>query len=79
MADVRKEVCYEGCTPEAYLIKWKVKPGSKINQGTVLLLYDDKIPNGSKESLCNLKKLKATVVGSVTRLLKEEGEKMYFG
>ncbi|GLH06019.1 CTD nuclear envelope phosphatase 1 homolog [Gryllus bimaculatus] len=50
--------------------KWKVKEGTFVSIGRVLLLYDINSSNGREE----LKKLKATQMGMVRKLLAREGE-----
>ncbi|KAG8257020.1 RNA polymerase II [Homalodisca vitripennis] len=54
----------------AKIVKWKVEEGTIVYEGRVLLLYDLKSNNGTAE----LKKLKATEVGTVRKLLAKEGE-----
>uniref|UniRef100_A0A1B6L9H7 RNA polymerase II subunit A C-terminal domain phosphatase n=1 Tax=Graphocephala atropunctata TaxID=36148 RepID=A0A1B6L9H7_9HEMI len=54
----------------AKIVKWKVEEGTIVYEGRVLLLYDLKSNTGAAE----LKKLKATEVGTVRKLLAKEGE-----
>lgn len=54
----------------AEIVKWKVKEGTRVCDGRVLLLYGVKSSDGSVEQ----KKLKATNVGTVRKLLAKEGE-----
>lgn len=61
------------CLPtlkSAKIIKWKVEEGTIVYEGRVILLYDVILSEGSSEQ----KKLKATEVGTVRKLLVKEGE-----
>lgn len=61
------------CLPSknsAKIVKWKVVEGTIVYEGRVLVLYDIKSSDGTTEQ----KKLKATGVGKVRKLLVEEGE-----
>uniref|UniRef100_A0A1B6DUE4 RNA polymerase II subunit A C-terminal domain phosphatase n=2 Tax=Clastoptera arizonana TaxID=38151 RepID=A0A1B6DUE4_9HEMI len=61
------------CLPtlnSAKIIKWKVGEGTIVYEGRVILLYDISLSNGCTEQ----KKLKATEVGTVRKLLVKEGE-----
>lgn len=50
--------------------KWKVKEGTIVSAGRLLLLYDAKPGSGKPE----IQKLKATAVGTVRKLLAKEGD-----
>lgn len=54
----------------AKIVKWKVDVGTIVYEGRVLLLYNVKSNAGESE----LRKLKATDVGTVRKLLVKEGE-----
>ncbi|XP_075215635.1 RNA polymerase II subunit A C-terminal domain phosphatase Fcp1 [Lycorma delicatula] len=61
------------CLPtgkSAKIIKWKVEEGTIVYEGRVILLYDVNTNGGEGEH----KKLKATEVGTVRKLLAKEGE-----
>lgn len=61
------------CLPtgkSAKIIKWKVEEGTIVYEGRVILLYNVNMDNGDGEH----KKLKATEVGTVRKLLAKEGE-----
>lgn len=57
-------------TNSAKIVKWKVDEGTIVYEGRVLLHYNVKSDAGGNE----LKKLKATEVGTVRKLLVKEGE-----
>ncbi|XP_069672382.1 RNA polymerase II subunit A C-terminal domain phosphatase isoform X1 [Periplaneta americana] len=59
----------------AKILKWKVKEGTIVSIGRVILLYDINPNNGKEEQ----KKLKATQVGTVRKLLAKEGEIVHPG
>jgi biotin carboxyl carrier protein len=59
----------------AKILKWKVKEGTIVSVGRVILLYDIN-PNSGKEEQ---KKLKANQVGTVRKLLAQEGEIVHPG
>lgn len=50
--------------------KWKVKEGTIVSIGRIILLYDPSPGNGKPE----IQKLKATAVGTVRKLLVKEGD-----
>lgn len=50
--------------------KWKVKEGTIVSIGRVILLYETTPVDGKSE----LQKLKATAVGTVRKLLAKEGD-----
>lgn len=50
--------------------KWKVKEGTIVSIGRIILLYDPSPGNGKSE----IQKLKATAVGTVRKLLAKEGD-----
>ncbi|XP_006819784.1 RNA polymerase II subunit A C-terminal domain phosphatase-like [Saccoglossus kowalevskii] len=73
MASLLKTVCLPG-TISCRITKWKVKSGSKVNQGTVLAVYEqEKAENGNTNASEKLK-LKSTEVGTVYDLLAKEGQ-----
>ncbi|PNF41409.1 hypothetical protein B7P43_G14422 [Cryptotermes secundus] len=57
------------------ILKWKVKEGTIVSVGRVILLYDINPNNGKEEQ----KKLKANQVGTVRKLLAKEGEIVHPG
>jgi len=59
----------------AKILKWKVKEGTIVSVGRVILLYDINPNNGKEEQ----KKLKANQVGTVRKLLAKEGEIVHPG
>jgi pyruvate/2-oxoglutarate dehydrogenase complex dihydrolipoamide acyltransferase (E2) component len=59
----------------AKILKWKVKEGTVVSVGRVILLYDIN-PNNGKEELI---KFKANQVGTVRKLLAKEGEIVHPG
>lgn len=54
----------------AKIVKWRVEEGIIVYEGRVLLHYEVSSMDGSSE----LKKLKASEVGTVRKLLVKEGE-----
>lgn len=54
----------------AKIVKWKVSEGTIVYEGRVILLYDLNT-NGDEGGQ---KRLKATEVGTVRRLIAKEGE-----
>ena len=59
----------------AKIVKWKVKEGTIVSVGRVILLYDINHNNGREEQ----KKLKATQMGTVRKLVAKEGEIVHPG
>ena len=53
----------------AKILKWKVKEGTIVSVGRVILLYDVNVNSGEGEQ----KKLKANQVGTVRKLVAKEG------
>jgi hypothetical protein len=49
--------------------KWKVRAGSQISNGNIILLYEEVKDAGSKD----IKRLKSTNCGIVKKLLFKEG------
>lgn len=51
------------------IVKWKVRKGSKVDPGSILMTYKF---DGQNE----IRKLKSQQIGSVLELLKSEGDKV---
>ncbi|GAB6030521.1 hypothetical protein CHUAL_007387 [Chamberlinius hualienensis] len=69
-----KQLCFDCENSESLIVKWKVKPGSKFSQGTVLMFYRTKEDREQNKPDADLKKWKASGVGTVIHLLKHEGD-----
>ena len=54
-------------TSKSKIIKWKVSVGTKVDRGSIVLLYENSHSDSPE-------RLKAGFTGTVKRLLKEEGE-----
>ncbi|XP_023218409.1 RNA polymerase II subunit A C-terminal domain phosphatase-like [Centruroides sculpturatus] len=72
MASDKRDFIFHGRN-SIFLTKWKVKPGNRLFQGTVLLLYEtisDTDGSGDGKQM----KLKSTIEGTVQKLIAREGE-----
>lgn len=79
MTESECDICFDNETTETYLIKWRIKPNSRVYPGTIVLLYGNNNSDVNAKQSCDLKKLKTTLGGIVTHLLKAEGDKIDVG
>ncbi|XP_077983386.1 RNA polymerase II subunit A C-terminal domain phosphatase-like [Glandiceps talaboti] len=73
MATPLKTVSLPG-TNSCRITKWKVKPGSPINQGTILALYKPMNPENGDNKPEEKLKLKSNEAGTVSELVVREGQ-----
>lgn len=70
-----KIICFD-VQNTAKLVKWKVRSGSRLSHGNVLLLYE--VKNAENDAI-QLIKLKSKDEGTVKKLLVKEGETIEAG